>query len=109
MKILIAFALLALPLSAQLKSNLNFTVTYPVSATGVTFYVYGSTNVAVPVDQWPMLYTATTTNFIRPCQLGPTWFFSAKASNEIGLSDFSMVAPVQAGPRSDSSLSAKPQ
>jgi hypothetical protein len=108
-KTILALLLLVQASQAQLKSNLNFTVTYPDSPAGITFLVYGTTNLSQPINNWPLMYTAVTTNFVRPFVPGPPYFFATKTSNEVGISDFSTVAPVLSAPRSDAQLAVKPQ
>ena len=83
----------------------------------LTFYVFMSTNLAVPMSNWTAVATVVATNtsrtligtnftFEAPLNLQPAQsFFVAIASNQFwGKSDFSSVASTPPVPRSDISL-----
>jgi hypothetical protein len=110
-KLLILASLFAtLVASAQLKTNISLTWTYPGSIEGITFYIYGTSNVTLNITNWPVLYTASNTlSLVKPMQAPPSqWFYATKASNSWGLSSFTPVATLEAGPLATGTLSATP-
>lgn len=74
-------------------------------STNLTFYVFTSTNVAVPLTNWTALTNVVGTNLSVQLQIDPGQrYFVMTASNFWGQSDFSEVASTPSLPRRDMKL-----
>lgn len=107
---LFILALFAASLASAATTNRLFLAwdSYPLTDTNlVTFHIYSTTNIALPVSQWPHLTNvdySTATNAAKPGEGGRVEvlaaenmfrFYSMTASNFIGESDFSDVVSVR--------------
>lgn len=109
MKPLILLLAMASAAMGQMRTNVSLGIDYPpAELTNVTFYYYGTTNLALPVGTWPVVAvsggrTNAPTSTIVEMPLAPgQYFFSVRASNYWGLNtNFSNVAATPAPPRSD--------
>lgn len=75
---------------AGVKTNVTLVWDYPATElnTNLTFKLYSSTNITVPLTNWPVATNVpgTITNVTLPIQPGMTFYF-VTASNEFGESD----------------------
>lgn len=99
--------LMAFTFGASLRQSITLYWTYPQSelSTNLTFNIYSSTDVGVPVPSWPLFTNVSglSTNITVP--LTPqARFFYVTASNLWGESPPSNVASTPNPPRSDSAL-----
>jgi hypothetical protein len=105
------FFLLLTPLAvcaADLRTNLTLVCNYdPVALWGTTINFYGSSNITVPTSNWVQVasvYQGTQT----VVQVFPgSYWYVARATNLIGVSDFSNVARQPVPPSSDFLLQLK--
>lgn len=108
--VLISFVCLGAP-PGVLRTNVPLTWTYPTNllSTNLIFKVYSSTNVSVPVTNWPLTATVigTNTNVVLPINAQQR-FFVLTASNWWGESDFSNVAQTPPVPSDEGTLSIGP-
>lgn len=83
---------------AALNSKVKLIWDYPADQiTNVTFNLHYSTNISVPLTNWPTLTNVSTTNVDLDTQPG-AYFFYVTASNFWGESDPSNVASTPAAP-----------
>lgn len=81
---------------------------YPTNelSTNLTFRLYHSTNITVPLTNWTVITNIAGTNTSVSLPVLPgAHFFALTASNFWGESDFSNVASTPPAPRSDVNLS----
>ncbi|HLP76464.1 MAG TPA: hypothetical protein VK327_06035 [Candidatus Paceibacterota bacterium] len=74
------FASFAVILPPPVKT-VTLTWNYPVSDPEIVFNVYGTTNLALPLMQWPLLSTVTNLSCTLPMQ--DRCFFTVTASNVV--------------------------
>jgi hypothetical protein len=81
-----------------MRTNITFSWTFPTQhlSTNVLFKFYSSTNLTLPVTNWPLYATkiGTNTTVTLPIDAQQRWFVLT-ASNWWGETDFSNVAGTQ--------------
>jgi hypothetical protein len=85
-----------------MRTNLTLRWDYPANelSTNLTFKIYSTTNLSLPVTNWPVFVTVVGTNLSHPVPVEDfKRFFSMTASNLIGEGNFSMVVEKPAPPR----------
>lgn len=94
----------ALPVG-QLRTNVTFSIGYPANelSTNLFFKFYSTTNLALPVTQWPVYALVPATNLIITLPIDANQrLFVVTASNWWGESFFSNQAGTEPLPRSTS-------
>jgi hypothetical protein len=107
-KLILLLSLLALPVMGQLKTNLTLSWDYPPTSqsTTITFYVFSSADISVPMSNWNYVAWVACvpgiSNYMIPVMAGakPVWF-TAGASNLTGYAPFPGAAECPPAPRSD--------
>ncbi len=96
MKAALAILMVAtvLAMGRAITGNVRLEWDYPSNhlSTSLTFYIFGSTNMSIPMTNWPMLTNVVGTNTSVRFTVAPIgeWYFVATASN-FWMSDFSNV------------------
>jgi len=92
-------------------TNVTLAWDYPSNelSTNLVFKLYSTTNVALPMTNWPLVKTIVGTNLTTPFPMQPGMrLFVMTASNFWGESTFSPVAATPPAPRFDVPLSIAP-
>lgn len=71
---------------------------------GTVFFVYGSENVYMPIEEWPVITVVTGQTWATFQTVPSSWFFAVTASNWWGETDFSNVLEIPEPPSSDINL-----
>lgn len=104
-KLFLFLPLMVISLRAQALVPVTLAWDYPpAELTNITFKVYHSTSIALPLTNWVVLTNAISTNQVQVSIAPGVHFFSVTASNFWGESTFSNIASTPALPRSDANL-----
>jgi len=90
--------------AATINGHIKLYWDYPANElTNVTFNVYSTTNIALPLTNWLVMTNVNSTNVVLDITPGQRYFY-ATATNFWGESDPSTVASVPATPKSGTNL-----
>lgn len=110
--VLAAVAVMCLGAPGNLRTNVTLMWDkYPTNqiSPDLILKVYSSTNLAIPLSNWPLVAIVNPTNVTVTLPLdGNQRFYTMTASNWYGEGNFSVVAATVAPPRSDLNLRIVP-
>lgn len=105
---LLIFALctgaLAAPFTNQTQIALEWDLVAEQMTNGTVYLLFGTTNLSTPTTNWPSVGTVSGTNRLYFTVTPGAYFYTARASNFWGVSDFSSAAWTPAPPRDDVTL-----